>query len=115
MKDRLGDKTRLLHIIDSIEEIKDYLKDSKFEEFRDNSMMRNACIRQLEIIGEACGKISEKIRGENSGVAWKSIVGLRNILIHQYFGVDIQVIWDIIQSDIPDLEIQIRKILKEVD
>lgn len=115
MKDRLGDKIRLQHVVDSIEEIKTYLKDVEFEDFREHSMMKNACIRQLEIIGEACGKVSKEIREENPQIAWKSIVGVRNILIHKYFGVDDKVVWDILQGDLPILEPQIRKILEKID
>lgn len=59
MSDKLGDKSRLLHIRDAVREIKSYISDSNFDEFQSNSMLKNACIRQLEIIGEASNKLSE--------------------------------------------------------
>jgi len=115
MKDRLGDKIRLQHIVDSIEEIKTYLIDSTYKSFKEQSMLKSACIRQLEIIGEASGKISDQIRKNHPQVSWKSLIGLRNILIHKYFGVDERIVWDVLQNDIPNLEAQIRKILKEIE
>jgi uncharacterized protein with HEPN domain len=88
MPDKSGDLARLLHIIDSIEEIKEYTLEATFEDFEDQSMMKNACIRQLEIIGEACNGISEETRKKHSQIEWSQIIGLRNILTHQYFRVD---------------------------
>ncbi len=114
MSGKLGDLARLLHIIDSIEEIKQYTLDAIFKDFEDQSMMKNACIRQLEIIGEACNRISEETRKNYSQIDWSQIIGLRNILIHQYFGVDDKVIWDIIKLDIIELEGKIKLIVKDI-
>ena len=114
MPDKLGDLARLLHVLDSIEEIKQYTHDAEFEDFEDQSMMKNACIRQLEIIGEACNRISEEIRQKYPQIEWSQIVGLRNILIHQYFGVDDKVIWDIIKQDLVDLESKIKEIVQDL-
>ncbi len=115
MKDRLGDKNRLLHVIDSIQEINNYIKGATFQDFEEQSMMKNACIRQLEIIGEACSRVSEPIRSNNPQVFWKEIIGLRNILIHQYFGVDEKVVWDIIKNDLPELKNQVKVIIQNLD
>ncbi len=115
MPGKLGDKIRLLHIIDAADELKSYVEGAGFEDFQEQSMMKNACIRQLEIIGEACNRLSEELRNENPQVAWRSIVRLRNILIHQYFGVDAKVVWDIIQNDLPQLENQARLLIKRLD
>jgi uncharacterized protein with HEPN domain len=114
MPDKFGDLARLLHVLDSIEEIKQYTLDAEFEDFEDQSMMKNACIRQLEIIGEACNRISEEIRLKYPRIEWSQIIGLRNILIHQYFGVDDRVIWDIIKQDLIDLESKIKEIVKDL-
>ena len=78
-------------------------------------MMKNACIRQLEVIGEASSKISDEVRAKNKDVKWKQIIGLRNILIHQYFGVDDKVVWDILKFDLPEFKIKIQKILTELN
>lgn len=114
MPDKLGDKARLLHIIDSIEKIETYILGSEYEEFESNSMMKDACIRQLGIIGEASNRISEELKESNEEIEWRQIIGLRNIVIHQYFGVDDQVIWGIIQHNLPDLKLNTKRILKSL-
>lgn len=88
----------------AIEEIKSYVKECDFNTFEENSMMHNACIKQLEIIGEAANRISDELKDTCPEIKWAEIIGLRNILIHEYFGVDIKVIWDIIQFDLPDFD-----------
>jgi uncharacterized protein with HEPN domain len=115
MPDRLGNKARLQHILEAILEIKDYIKEVDNEQFEKNSMMKNAAIRQLEVIGEASNRLTEELRNEYSQVAWKQIIGLRNILIHEYFGVDETIIWNIITIDIPVFESHIKLILQEIE
>ena len=110
MPDKLGDAVRIRHILDAIEEIRGYTKDADFETFDQNAMMHDACIRQLAIIGEACNRISPDVRETHTDIAWRQIIGLRNIVIHQYFGVDNHVIWDVIAHDLPDLEEKMSRI-----
>ena len=76
-------------------------------------MLRAACIRQLEIIGEAACKLSEGIRSKASDVEWREITGLRNFLIHEYFGVDLYLVWEIIRTDIPIFKTHIYNLLYE--
>ncbi|SFF04912.1 HepT-like ribonuclease domain-containing protein [Thermoflexibacter ruber] len=92
MSDRLGDKVRLQHIADAIIEIRNYTQGVSSKDFVSNSMMKNACIRQLEVIGEASSRISDELKNEYIEVAWRQIIGLRNLLIHEYFGVDENVV-----------------------
>jgi uncharacterized protein with HEPN domain len=82
MQDRLGDKVRLLHVIDAINEIENYLQDVDLEHFVKNSMMFNATLRQLEVIGEASNRLSEKLLLNNPEIPWARIIGLRNLVIH---------------------------------
>ena len=88
MRGRLGDKARLSHILDAIVEIEAYLADANFESFQNNSMMRFACIKQMEIIGEASNHISSETKLKFTTVEWSQIIGMRNVFVHEYFGID---------------------------
>jgi uncharacterized protein with HEPN domain len=111
MQDKTGNRARILHILDAIEEIEFYNSNVDFEKFCKTSIIRFASIKQIEIIGEAANYISQKVKDEHQEIPWKRIIGLRNILIHEYFGVDAKLIWDIIQFDLPELKINILRVL----
>ena len=104
-----------MHILDAISEIESYLMDSDFESFLDNSMMRFACIKQMEIIGEASNHISTDVKSNFSSVDWSQIIGMRNVFVHEYFGVDSSLVWEIIKNDLPDLKNKIKEILKTIE
>ena len=114
MRNNLGDEARLRHILDAISEIQSYIKNTDIEEFINDSMKKFATVKQLEIIGEAANHISEEMKGKYSDIKWREIVGLRNILIHEYFGVDEYVVWEIITQDIPKLKSHIKRILSKL-
>lgn len=113
MRSNLGDEARLRHILDAISEIQTYVKDTDIDEFINNSMKKFATVKQLEIIGEAANHISEEIKVKHPEIKWREIVGLRNILIHEYFGVDEYVVWGIITQDIPTLKTHIERIINK--
>lgn len=115
MRGKTGDKIRLQHILDAISEIEAYLEDRNFKDFMANSMMRFACIKQMEIIGEACNHVSDETKSKFSTIEWSQIVGMRNIFVHEYFGVDSSLVWEIIKHDIPDLRSKITEILVMMD
>ena len=104
MKGRISDQQRLAHIKEAIDEILSYTKDIDFKGFKEHSMLRFATVKQIEIIGEAAKNISEQTRQQYPDVAWKQITALRNLLTHEYFGIDIQLVWQIVQTDIPELK-----------
>lgn len=114
MKGRFGNKQRIEHALDAIAEIESYITDQAFEQFLTNSMMRFACIKQLEIIGEVCNHVDIEIVTKYPEVEWRKIVGLRNLLIHEYFGVDAILMWDVIQNDIPRLKTQLNDIVQSM-
>jgi uncharacterized protein with HEPN domain len=115
MRGRFGDKIRLQHILDAIVEIENYSGDAEFIDFKNNSMMRFACIKQMEIIGEASNHISDEIKVRFSTVEWSQIIGMRNIFVHEYFGVDPNLVWDIIKIDLPGLKEKVKEILNSIE
>jgi len=73
----------------------------------------DAVVRNLEVIGEAVKKLPENLRAKHSAVEWKKIAGLRDILIHEYFGLDAEIVWDIVQNKVPVLDREVRTMLNE--
>lgn len=110
MRGSIGDKERLGHILDAITELESYTANIEFKDFLANSMMRFASIKQIEIIGEAANYITPGTKQLFSDVEWKQIVGMRHILIHEYFGVDANLVWQVIIKDIPQLKSAISRI-----
>ena len=115
MRSELGDKIRLKHILDAIEEIERYLSEVSFPTFIENSMMRFACIKQMEIIGEASNHISDELKSKFTDISWAQIVGMRNVFAHEYFGIDSSLVWEIIKNDIPELKSKIKLILSSIE
>lgn len=114
MRGKLGDRARLNHILDSIVEIETYLFNVDFETFIENSMMRFACIKQMEIIGEASNHISEELKALFTDIEWNSIKGMRNVLVHEYFGIDTRLIWEIIKYDLPELKTKVVGVISSL-
>ncbi len=115
MKGKIGDKQRLLHIAESINEIEKYISNATFEIFSTDSMMRYATVKQIEIIGEAANYLTEETKMQFPNIKWRQIIGLRHILVHEYFGIDSRLIWQIITNDIPKLKIDIQNIITTLD
>lgn len=107
-----GDRAYLNHILDAIEHIDSFSEEIDEQNFLYNDLVQSAVIRQLEIIGEAVKNLSPRLKRKNPKIPWKDIAGLRDKLIHVYFGVDLDLVWKIIQQDLPVLKQQVRKILK---
>src|SRR3989344_4926821 len=98
------DAVYLQHILDSIRDIENSAGNLSKEEFQKSKDIRDACIRRLEIIGEAAKNLSQEIRDKSPLVEWKKIIGARDLVIHSYFRVDLDVVWGIINKDLPVLK-----------
>jgi len=100
-------------ILKSIEKIKRYTAGMSFGDFIRDEKTIDAVLRNLEIIGEAAKNAPEEIRQKYSQIPWKEIAGMRDRLIHAYFGVDLEIVWQTIVSDLPKLEFELIKIIKK--
>jgi uncharacterized protein with HEPN domain len=105
-------KVYLDDILQAITKVREYTAGFSMVELAGDTKTFDAVVRNLEVIGEAAKGVPEAIRFQHPEVDWKRISGLRDILIHQYFGVDAQIIWDIIQNKLPTLEQQIRNMVR---
>lgn len=94
----------------AIVKIEKYTKGMTLAKLKKDSLVLDAVVRNLEIIGEAVKNIPAPVREKNREVEWKKIAGLRDILAHEYFGVDVEVIWDILQNKLPGLKDQIKRL-----
>ena len=109
-----GDQLYLQHILDAIEKVESYISVGA-EAFISTSHWQDAVIRQLEVIGEATKRLSRQLCSRHAEVPWRRIAGLRDVLIHDYMGVDIKAVWGITQKDLPVLKGHVRAILKKLE
>ena len=100
-------------ILENIKLIEGSTRSLTKKDFEENLDIRDATIRRLEIIGEATKNIPEEFRGKYPEVEWREISGTRDKIIHNYFGVDLDVVWDIIRKDLSELKKEIEKILEK--
>ena len=109
-------KRKYFHFIEDIDnaikKIERYTKNINYEAFSQDEMVVDAVIRNFEVIGEAINNIPEKVKEKFPDVEWSEAVGFRNVLIHNYFGLDIEAIWDTIKENIPDLKKHISSVLE---
>ena len=103
----------LLHILDEIEYLQKESKDLNKGDFIQNQTLMRAFVRSIEIIGEASKKIPEEIKQLYADIEWKAIAGMRDRLIHDYFGVDYDIVWDVVTIKIPVLKQEIEKIIQD--
>lgn len=88
-------------IVESIERVEQYIKGISFEEFIKDQKTIDAVVRNLEIIGEAASRLPDDFKERHSNIEWHKVVGLRHRIVHVYFGIDLQIIWEIVQKDLP--------------
>ena len=95
----------------AIDRIEQYIKNLSFDAFSDDQKSVDAVVRNLEIIGEAANRLPDEFKEKYSEIEWHKVVGLRHRIVHEYFGIDLEIIWQILQKDLPELRQKITRIM----
>ena len=99
-------------MVEAIQRISRYLDGMSYADFRKDTKTQDAVIRNVEIIGEAARGMTEELRTKNSHIPWKNMIGVRDRLIHHYFGVNLDIVWQVVVSDLPLLLPELSRIVK---
>jgi uncharacterized protein with HEPN domain len=111
----LRDKSSLIDIQNACESIERFIKNKTKNHFYNDEMMQEAVIRKIEIIGEASNRISEELKNRFSDLQWKKMRSMRNIMIHMYDELELEIVWDTIINDIPLLKTRVKEIITLVE
>lgn len=106
-------KLYLEDILSAIEKIEAYTQGVSFEQMQQQGMLVDAILHNLEIIGEAAKHVPDALRLRHPEVEWRKISGLRDIVAHEYFGISLEIVWDILQNKLPELRVQVTQMLEE--
>lgn len=104
----------LRHILDAIRQIEEYTEDTDRAAFDARTMMQDAVVRQLEVIGEASRQLSDAFCERHDEVPWRAIIGMRTRIAHDYLNIDLDVVWDVMQHDLPNMEWRVQEMLDDV-
>ena len=109
MKD---DRLYLIHISECIERIESYVAEKDKQQFLDSSLIQDAIIRNLQLLAESTQRLSDVAKESESGIDWFKIAGFRNVLVHDYLGIDIERVWNILEKDLPVLKKAVQRMLE---
>ncbi len=106
----LDNKTRLLHILNAASKAVKLVEHKSFQELEDDEVLTLALIKLIEIVGEASSRLSKDFQAEHPEIPWSGIIGMRNRLVHAYFDINLKVIWQTTQEDLPTLIEQLKQL-----
>lgn len=109
------DLVRLKHMLDSTNAILSFIKGKRRSSLDSNRLLASGIIRELEILGEAAGKVSQKTKNQFPQIPWNQLVGMRNRLIHAYFDVDHDIVWKTIRNSLPTFSVQLEEIISSLE
>lgn len=109
------DLTYLEHIKESIDKIQSYTRNLSEETFQESTLIQDAVVRQFEIIGEATKKLSDDIKQQYPEVPWKDMAGMRDVLIHDYINVEIDIVWKTVVDYLPSMLEKIKEIIEDTN
>lgn len=111
---RKDDSVYLRHVLDAVSRIEEYTSQLDYDDFMKNHLRQDGVIRQIEVIGEAVRKLSTELKETYPVMPWKDIAGMRDKLIHGYFGVDLDAVWHTVRKDIPRLKNEVTRIAETI-
>ena len=115
MREPINDITRLRHMLEAIDNINEFKQDITFESFCNNKLLKYAIFYNVAVIGEAAYKLSKDFLHNHSNVPWRDIINMRHVIIHGYYTIDDEILWETITYDIPLLKATIMKIIDSLD
>jgi uncharacterized protein with HEPN domain len=114
MREKPKDRERLLHIIEAIDNIAEFVEGKSFDEYRKDKMLRFAVIKNLEIIGEATYLLTKDFKNKHNSVEWNDIIGMRHILVHGYYQIKDEIVWATIETELMPLKTEITNFLQSL-
>jgi uncharacterized protein with HEPN domain len=114
MREKPKDRERLLHIIEAIDNIIEFVDGKSFENYKNEKILRFAVIKNLEIIGEATYLLTKDFKNKHNSVEWNDIIGMRHILVHGYYQIKDEIVWATIDMELVTLKTEITKFLQSL-
>ncbi|MBP5341076.1 MAG: DUF86 domain-containing protein [Bacteroidales bacterium] len=114
MREAIRDRGRLQHMLEAIDNVNEFTQGVTLEELVDNKMLRHAVAHNLQIIGEAAYKLTKEFCASHPEVLWKDVIGLRHVLVHDYYKIDFPELWIIIHEELPPLRKQVMSFIEEL-
>lgn len=115
MRSQLNDKNRLEHIYNAIVTIEEYANGKVYEDIVSDKILRHALTWNIQVIGEASNKLSKEFIAAHPATNWRGVIGMRHVLVHDYYQIDEEGLWNVIEVDIPVLKTQIKQYISEMD